>query len=87
MSKWKTIVDVPLCEPCVMDGSKCSLVTLMERGFIPGAKIKVLKELNGNKIVKIKNGANGLWKTDYTIKSKQNKNKAYNKSSHGEHYE
>ena len=32
-------------------------------------------------------GANGLWKTDYTIKSKQNKNKAYNKSSDGEYYD
>jgi len=59
MNKWETIVDIPLCEPCIMGSRKCALITLMERGFLPGTKIKVLQELNGNKIVKIKDG--GEW--------------------------
>jgi len=59
MSEWKTIVDVSFCEPCIMDGSKCTLITLMERGFIPGTKIRVLQELGDKKLVEIK--GEGQW--------------------------
>ena len=39
------VIDVHLCEPCLGDSSTCGVVSMMEKGIIPGHVIQLERTL------------------------------------------
>ena len=41
------VQDIKLCEPCGMSEGSCVIISLMEKGLIPGARLEVIDKKLG----------------------------------------
>lgn len=55
-NNWLEIEDVEFCSDCILDNKVCSVLGLIERGFLPGTKFMIKEELKGNIIVETDEG-------------------------------
>jgi hypothetical protein len=58
-NEWLEIDDVEFCDGCKMEREKCYVLGLTEKGFLPGTRFRILKELNGLIMVETEEG--GKW--------------------------
>jgi hypothetical protein len=58
-NEWLEIDDVEFCDGCKMEREKCYVLGLTEKGFLPGTRFRILKELNG--LIMIETEEGGKW--------------------------
>jgi hypothetical protein len=57
--EWLEINNVEFCDGCKMEREKCYVLGLTEKGFLPGTRFRILKELNG--LIMIETEEGGKW--------------------------
>ena len=55
--EWLEINNVEFCDGCKMEREKCYVLGLTEKGFLPGTRFRILKELNGLIMIETEEGS------------------------------
>lgn len=57
IGKLYTVLDIQFCDDCTLEDNSCMLLSLMEKGLVPGSQLQVIKKDLGLYYLKVDDGS------------------------------